>query len=479
MASLPDRENGRGMNRHEFSSPTVVILPLVAPREDTRSVPEALELARRGLELRGCQVLMPQEWLYDEAQVVEQFDALECEADLVVFFLATWFYAPAVVTPLRRAKKPCVLWSLTTIPGFALGGAVVAKYTLQEMGLPFKFLAGLPEESEMLDAVASRARAAMIANKLDGAKFGRIGGKSMGMYNATMDEFYWKKAAGFDIVHIDTYQIARYVERVSESAALRVLARVKDSVGSIVALNEETGETLCDDDLLAQCKIYLALREIVQANDLVAISNKCQPELSSDLVGMGYTGCVSHALLNDDCVPCTCEADMPSAVSMYILSQLAQEPVYFGDLNSLAKEKNVARFINCGSGPFSMAASKDQVTLWPVSEGMGLPGKARGACTGFPLRAGRVTLAKIGGGRGTARMHIATGECMDWPMEPAGEWPTHFPQAPVRLDGDVTEFVQKAIAQHYIMAYGDYSRELIDLCEILGIAADPQRNTGR
>jgi len=467
------------MSKREFTSPKIAVLTLVAPREDTRDIPSALEAMRRGLKARGCRTLMPAKYLYNETEVVEQFEALEPAADLVVFLIGTWFCAPAVVTPIRRARKPCVLWSLTTIPSFALGGAVVAKYTLQEMGLPFKFVAGMPEESEILDAVASRARAAMIANNLDGAKFGRIGGKSMGMYNATMDEFYWKKAAGFDIVHIDTYQIARYVERVSESEALGVLERVKNSVGSIVTRNEETGETLNDNDLLAQCKIYLALREIVQANDLVAISNKCQPELSSDLVGMGYTGCVSHALLNDDCVPCSCEADMPSAVSMYILSQLAQEPVYFGDLNSMAKEKNVVRFINCGFGPFSMAASKDQITLWPVSEGMGLPGKARGACTGFPLRAGRVTLAKIGGGKGTARMHIATGECMDWPMEPAGEWPTHFPQAPVRLDGDVTDFVQKAIAQHYIMAYGDYSRELIDLCEILGIAADPQLNTER
>jgi hypothetical protein len=32
--------------------------------------------------------------------------------------------------------------------------------------------------------------------------------------------------------------------------------------------------------------------------------------------------------------------------------------------------------------------------------------------------------------------------------------------------------VEKAIGQHYILAYGDYQRELVDLCEILGIQAD-------
>jgi len=69
-------------------------------------------------------------------------------------------------------------------------------------------------------------------------------------------------------------------------------------------------------------------------------------------------------------------------------------------------------------------------------------------------------------------MHIATGECMPWPLEPPGQWPTHFPQAPVKLDTDLMAFVEKAIGQHYILAYGDYQRELVDLCEILGIQAD-------
>jgi L-fucose isomerase len=460
------------MDRHEVITPRVAVLPIVAPREYTANLPEALDRTRKGLEAQGCTVLMPDKYLFNEAEVVEQFTALEPQADLVVFFAGTWFYAPAVVTPIRRARKPCLIWSMIAIPNFALGGAVVANYTLQEMGIRVKFLAGSPEESEILDAVTSRARAATLVNKLDGAKFGRIGGTSMGMYNANLDEFHWKKITGLDIVHIDTYQITRYMERVSEAEAHQVLARVKSSVGRIVERNEETGETLYESDLLMQCKIYLALNAIVNANNLVAIGNKCQPELSSDYIGLGYTGCVAHALINDDGMPCACEADMPSTITMYIMSQLSGQTVYFGDLNSLVKEENVARFINCGFGPFSLAASSQEITLWPVGEAMGIPGKARGASTGFPLKAGRVTLAKIGGGQGTARMHIATGECLAWPMEPPGQWPTHFPQAPVRLDTDLMTFVEKAIGQHYILAYGDYQRELMDLCDILGIKAD-------
>jgi len=460
------------MSRTKFTAPTVGVLTVVAPREYIDNLPAALQQVHDGLKARGCEIVMDPEYLYNEEQVVEHFAKIEPQVDLVLFFIGTWFYGPAVVTPLRRAKKPCVMWSMTTIPNFALGGAVVAKYTLQEMGVNFKFLAGLPEETGLLGAVASRAHAAAVVNKLDGAKFGRIGGTSMGMYNATLDEFYWKEVTGLDIVHIDTIQIVKYIERLQEKDAQQVLQRVKGSVGKIVAKNEETGDTLTDEDLLMQSKIYLALQEIVGVNNLVAIGNKCQPELSSDYVGLGYTGCVAHAMLNDDHIPCACESDMPATITMYIMSQIGKQTVYFGDLNSLVKKENVARFINCGFGPFSMAASKEQITLWPVSPGMGLPGKARGACTGFPLKPGRVTVAKLGGNKGTGRMHIATGEVMPWPMEPPGEWPTHFPQAPVKLDGDLTTFVEKAIGQHYILAYGDYKSELVDFCQILGIKAD-------
>ncbi|HHV62402.1 MAG TPA: hypothetical protein GXX51_07170 [Firmicutes bacterium] len=254
--------------------------------------------------------------------------------------------------------------------------------------------------------------------------------------------------------------------------SIKVLARVKETVGRIVGEVPETGETLTDEDLLVQCKIYLALKKLVEDEGLDAIGNKCQPELSSSVCGLGWAACLSHSLLNDDGIMCACEADMPSCVTMFILNRLTGQTVFFGDLNSVVREKGAIRLMNCGSGPLSMAKDRDSIALWPVPVMMGYPGTSRGATTSFPLKPGPVTIAKLGGGKGTARIHMATGTVLDMPVEPKGLFPERWPQAVIGLDGDIDSFLEKAIGQHYLLVYGNWKPELVELCDILGIEAD-------
>jgi hypothetical protein len=39
----------------------------------------------------------------------------------------------------------------------------------------------------------------------------------------------------------------------------------------------------------------------------------------------------------------------------------------------------------------------------------------------------------------------------------------------VVLDGDIDDFVQKVLGQHYILSYGDNTEPLTDLCDVLGV----------
>jgi hypothetical protein len=55
--------------------------------------------------------------------------------------------------------------------------------------------------------------------------------------------------------------------------------------------------------------------------------------------------------------------------------------------------------------------------------------------------------------------------------EEAG-WTPPAPQLPsleIVLDGDVEEFIQQVLSQHYIISYGDNTEALRDLCGILGV----------
>jgi L-fucose/D-arabinose isomerase len=460
------------MNDYKRIIPQIGLLPVIKPREYSANIPDMVAEAKKVLEKAGAKVVL-MDTVSDEAATIAATEKLaQAKVDLVLFLIGTWILAPQVVTAVNEMNLPFTLWSLTSIANCALGGATVVKYTLQEMGINFGFVAGLPSDDVIVERIVRRARAAAIAHRFRHAKIGEIGGKSMGMYNATIDEFYWKKTIGVDLPHYDTYQIIKLMDTVDEKEVEKILVSVKGKVGNIVRNVTDTGENLNDDDLRVQCRIYLAMKKLVENEGLDAIGNKCQPELSSSACGLGVAACLSHSLLIDDGIMCSCEADMPSAITMHILHLLSGQPVFFADLNSVERDIPAVRLMNCGSGPISMAKCKEETVLWPVPVMMGYPGTSKGATTSFTLKPGKVTVAKLGGGKGTARIHFATGNVIDRTTEPKGLFPERWPQALIQLNSNMDEFLEKAIGQHYLIIYGDWTQELLELCKIWNIKAD-------
>jgi L-fucose isomerase-like protein len=460
------------MNNHKTIVPKIGLLPVIKPREYSENIPDIVGEAKRVLEKAGANVML-MNTVSDEAGVISATAELtQAKVDLVLFLVGTWILAPQIVTAVNELTTPFTLWSLTSIANCALGGATVVKYTLQEMGINFGFVAGLPNDEIIIERIMHRARAAAVAQRFRHAKIGEIGGKSMGMYNATIDEFYWKKTIGVDLPHYDTYQVIKLLDSVDEKEVEKVLATAKDKVGDIVRNIPATGESLADEDLRMQCRIYLAMKKLVENEGLDAIGNKCQPELSSSACGLGVAACLSHSLLIDEGIMCSCEADMPSAITMHILNLFSGQPVFFADLNSVERDIPAVRFMNCGSGPMSMAKCKQETVLWPVPVMMGYPGTSKGATTSFTLKPGKVTVAKLGGGNGTARIHFATGTVLDRTTEPKGVFPERWPQALIQFNSNMDEFLEKAIGQHYLIIYGDWTQELLELCKIWNIKAD-------
>jgi L-fucose isomerase-like protein len=88
------------------------------------------------------------------------------------------------------------------------------------------------------------------------------------------------------------------------------------------------------------------------------------------------------------------------------------------------------------------------------------------------VKTGRVTLCRLTYRGQRYALHLLTGEAVEpraW--EEAG-WAPPAPQLPsleIVLDTPVEEFAQKVLSQHYILAYGDWTGELTDLCRLLGI----------
>jgi L-fucose isomerase-like protein len=88
------------------------------------------------------------------------------------------------------------------------------------------------------------------------------------------------------------------------------------------------------------------------------------------------------------------------------------------------------------------------------------------------LKTGRVTLCRLTAAGDRYSMHVVTGTAETPRAWEECGWAPPAPQLPsfeVILDGSVDAFAQKVMSQHYIIAYGDVSTEIAELCALLGI----------
>jgi L-fucose isomerase-like protein len=88
------------------------------------------------------------------------------------------------------------------------------------------------------------------------------------------------------------------------------------------------------------------------------------------------------------------------------------------------------------------------------------------------VKTGEVTLCRLTSSGNRYALHMVTGRAVEprrW--EEAG-WAQPAPQLPgleVILDTPVEDFAQKVLSQHYILAYGNQTEPLRDLCRLTGI----------
>jgi len=145
---------------------------------------------------------------------------------------------------------------------------------------------------------------------------------------------------------------------------------------------------------------------------------------------------------------------------MYIASELAHSPVFFGDPVALDRESNTITYWHCG-----MAA-----TRLAIKPELGVhPNRKIGPVMDFGCRAAaKATVIRIGRKPdATFRLFIAEGEILDKPRQFQG---TSMVFKPVN---SASVLIRKAVKDgwepHYIIAPADISDAAVSLAAFLGI----------
>lgn len=425
-----------------------------------------LKEAREAIETMGLEVIDPGEITRSHQQAQAQAKELSHRgAEVLVFYVASWIFASAVVAAADAARLPVIVWTNARRDTGGLIGAGIAKGSLDEVGIDAPLIYGDFDDQEALEELRLQCTSRSVVTKLRGQTYGICGGRSMGMYTAVVDPNEWRVRFGIETEAFDQLEVVERARAYPDQEARRYLQWIRREFGKV---------EVEDEVMLSAIKLYLVLKEIIVELGLDFLSVKCLPEMPPYYT----TFCFAHAILNDGSdadgdqkiIVCGCENDANGALTMQIMHLLTDQITCFSDVRHLDLEKGILTISNCGSQPTCLARSRKDV-FWVPHGIQEHKMKMGAACPQYICKPGEVTLARLSRINGEYVMLIAGGEALDFPREKLRETFWEFsPHAFVRLKTAPRDFVKVLRSNHIHMVYGDHMEELKEICRALKIA---------
>ena len=421
----------------------VVMSPLEVGADAAARILEEGLIRLKGLDM---ELIPADEVISDDRAVsaaVEKFK--EKNIDLLCLIEATWSEDYLGTDMLRRLNLPVITWALPGIDTGSLCGCQQLCAVLKELEMDYRFVYGALEEEKVHSDILAYSQAVALKTSLRNTRMGLIGYRIKGMTEVTFDELEMMSVLGPRTIHYGIQELEDRMEKIDADAAGRTWDHVKGIAGK-VKIGREQG--------VASTRTYLALKELVQEDDLSGVAVECYPHL------MGQV-CLAASLLAEEGVVTACEGDMNSAAAMLMLQRLSGEPVHNTDLLAVYEEDNSMLYSHCGSGGVSIAEDRNSITLAPVRL------MDKGCCVLFSGRPGTVTAVNLLGRKGTYRMAVFIGEAVSTDMV--------FPGNPVRvrfktpIPRILDTIADEGIGHHWMIGYGDVSRQLEYMCDLTGI----------
>ena len=382
--------------------------------------------------------------------------------DLLVVCIAGWIPSWAVIRITSEfADKPMLLWGLT---GYTQGGRLITtadqagtsalRKVFEDLGYRFKYVYESPGGKPKLEQISSFAAAARAESLLKRAKVGMMGYRDMRLYGTMFDGTSVKARTG---VEVECFEMLEMVQRSEKLQPSEVEAVIREMEKNWHFEKKAQAQTL---DKAA--RYFLAVRDITAERIYDAVS-------LIDVDGMKklleYPPAPIFMLLGEQLNVCTIpENDALGAITqLFVKFTTGQIAPYF-EFYEFFEDRmlmGVPDFV-----PSEVVEGK--VKVLPTAFG----GFAEGLLNVSKVKTGRITLSRLTAAGDRYSLHMITGQALEprsW--EEAG-WQPPAPQLPsleILPDIPVEEFAQKVLSQHYIVAYGDITQELTDLCRLLGI----------
>jgi len=432
------------------------------PREfiDKRCEAAAEMLYSRGLEVIKAPPVVDDEQgkSAEEARLAlhgEQFDVL-------IVCIAGWIPSWAVFKVIEPFKStPMVLWGLSGwqegdrfITTADQAGTTALRQPMTDMGYTFKYVVNYRNEEPRVDEIVSYATAARAVNLMKEARLGMAGYRDMKLYGTMYDGVALKALLGVEIEHFELLELDQLAQGMNEDE----VAKVASDVRSRWKFLKEPAAGTVENSV----RLYLAIRQKVEQRNYQVFSYNDVDGIKK-LMGCAPAGAMTllHEMTPISSVPENDALGMVTQLMVRTLTGQVGAYLEFYEFMSDGALMGVPDYV-------PKEVIDGDITVMPNSFG----DFAEGLLNVSRLKTGQVTMARLTCTDGEFALHMTLADAkkpIKW--EEAG-WAPPAPQLPsleMMFDYPADEFLKNVMSQHYIISYGDNTKVMMDLCDILGI----------
>ncbi len=426
------------------------------------------------LEKTGLVDVIPGKKLVNSVSTAkeESLNMVGHDVDGTIFSYGVFSFPNFSAVAAQFGKAPYLLAANLNPDWPGMVAMLAAGGALHHLGIDHFRVSGDVKSEQVLKKYLEFAKCAKVVSSLKGAKYGLIGGRSLGMYSSTVSMQDWQKKFGIDVEHVDQSEILRLAEKVPVETVEKAFQWLTEKTAAI----EYDGRRLTPEKLKTQIRHYEATKKLSEMNNFDFIGVKCHYEMSRHYC----TQCISAAFMNDpydwngakEPLVFACEADSDAGLTMQILKLLTNDPVLFMDVRHWDEAYKVMVFCNCGSQSTYYAGKSGNpeenlknVTLYPALDIY----SGGGAHVNCMTKAGKATIARLCRTEGTYRMVIIPVEFVELPREKMAETTKEWPHVFAKLPFSHELFIEKFDANHCHAVYGDHVESLKMICRMLRI----------
>ena len=376
--------------------------------------------------------------------------------DLLIALQATFADSTMMVALAEKINAPMLMWA---IPEARTGGRLrlnslcginLAAHALTLRKKKYHYLYTQPDDPEAIKHIAALANAGNVAQQLKRTTIGVVGEHPDGFDSCHLDAPLLKEKLGVQVKRLALDYVFTRARKTQPQGVAASRAQLAQHLDNLDQLEQKPLE--------GTLAVYQALQAISKEQKLNGFAVRCWPEFFTDL---GCAACGAMSMLNNENIPCGCEADVNGTITQLIMQWIGCEPAFGSDIVDIDAASNTGVLWHCGQAPFSMAEPSAQ-KHGGIHSNRRVP-----LVMEFPLKAGVVTLARLSRASGELRLVIGRGEVISAPPSFSGTSGVVRFENPAKQVLDT--IMREGLEHHVALAYGDHRATLRALADMLNL----------